>query len=100
MQMARARAEIALPMDTLIEQFSSATVAPAVKNFTKIYLEMGFPRLARDAQLALAPKLLAACIGRTDEQRHAIHVKFLKRKEGYEEKHEDDISTLDLKKKR
>ncbi|KAF9434869.1 hypothetical protein BGZ76_007269 [Entomortierella beljakovae] len=53
----RPKPEIKLPVATLLEQFSTNS-SVLVKNFTLIYIEIGFERIAIDDKLAALPRLI------------------------------------------
>ena len=56
--------KVQIPVAALVDQLASDAVPGAVKNFTKIYLEMGWPRMPKDARVALVPKLIVGLRGR------------------------------------
>jgi proteasome component ECM29 len=73
--MVRNRTALALPMDALVAQFADDSVPSLVKNLTKIYLELGFPRLSPSDQVALAPRLLQVLRETTPPaQRQAVYL--------------------------
>ncbi|XP_041976007.1 proteasome-associated protein ECM29 homolog [Aricia agestis] len=56
----KCRSDVQLPVDTLLQLYKDPAANSFIINFTIIYITMGFPRLPRDRQLALAPSLLEA----------------------------------------
>ncbi|XP_072940517.1 proteasome adapter and scaffold protein ECM29 [Epargyreus clarus] len=56
----KCRAEVQLPVETLLQLYTDAKANSFIINFTIIYITMGYPRLAREQQLKLAPALLEA----------------------------------------
>ena len=49
---------VQLPMDSLLLQYQDPQCTPYVRNFTILYLKMGFSRLTQDKQLEYLPQLL------------------------------------------
>eukprot|EP00040_Diaphanoeca_grandis_P033522 m.205696 g.205696 ORF g.205696 m.205696 type:complete len:976 (-) comp32922_c0_seq1:267-3194(-) len=68
----KSRSTIQLPVEALVTQFTDVKVAGPIKNFTKIYLCTGWPRMNLASQIELAPKLLRGLTGRTDAQVKAV----------------------------
>ncbi|KOB74355.1 Proteasome-associated protein ECM29-like protein [Operophtera brumata] len=56
----KCRAEVQLPVQTLLQLYADATSNSFIINFSIIYITMGFPRLPREQQQTLAPTLLSA----------------------------------------
>nr|XP_049703179.1 proteasome adapter and scaffold protein ECM29 [Helicoverpa armigera] len=56
----KCRADVQLPVQTLLQLYMEPTSNSFIVNFTIIYITMGFPRLPHDQQLSLAPSLLQA----------------------------------------
>ncbi|RVE49284.1 hypothetical protein evm_006078 [Chilo suppressalis] len=56
----KCRAEVKLPVQTLLQLYKDPSANSFIINFTIIYITMGFPRLPREQQLSLAPSLLEA----------------------------------------
>ncbi|XP_048484818.1 proteasome adapter and scaffold protein ECM29 isoform X3 [Plutella xylostella] len=56
----KCRADVQLPVQTLLSLYRDPKANSFIINFTIIYITMGFPRLPKDQQLALAPSLLEA----------------------------------------
>ncbi|CAH0699772.1 unnamed protein product [Spodoptera exigua] len=56
----KCRADVQLPVQTLLQLYKEPTSNSFIINFSIIYITMGFPRLPRDQQLSLAPSLLQA----------------------------------------
>ncbi|XP_052750867.1 proteasome-associated protein ECM29 homolog [Galleria mellonella] len=56
----KCRADVQLPVQTLLQLYRDPTANSFIINFSIIYITMGFPRLPRDQQLSLAPSLLEA----------------------------------------
>ncbi|XP_068630379.1 proteasome-associated protein ECM29 homolog [Battus philenor] len=54
----KCRSDVQLPVQTLLLLYGESTANSFIINFSIIYITMGFPRLPRDKQLALAPLLL------------------------------------------
>ncbi|KAH9632202.1 hypothetical protein HF086_015234 [Spodoptera exigua] len=56
----KCRADVQLPVQTLLQLYKEPTSNSFIINFSIIYITMGFPRLPREQQLSLAPSLLQA----------------------------------------
>ncbi|XP_075970288.1 proteasome-associated protein ECM29 homolog [Anticarsia gemmatalis] len=56
----KCRADVQLPVETLLKQYMDTTSNSFIINFSIIYITMGFPRLPREKQISLAPCLLEA----------------------------------------
>ncbi|CAG5035645.1 unnamed protein product [Parnassius apollo] len=56
----KCRSYVQLPVQTLLQLYSDPSANSFIINFTIIYITMGFPRMPRDKQIALAPSLLEA----------------------------------------
>ncbi|XP_013177902.1 PREDICTED: proteasome-associated protein ECM29 homolog isoform X1 [Papilio xuthus] len=56
----KCRADVQLPVQTLLQLYKDPAANSFIINFSKIYITMGFPRLPREQQLSLTPSLLEA----------------------------------------
>ncbi|XP_063621128.1 proteasome-associated protein ECM29 homolog [Cydia splendana] len=56
----KCRADVQLPVETLLQLYRDPKANSFIINFTIIYITMGFPRLPREQQLSLVPSLLEA----------------------------------------
>ncbi|KPJ11247.1 Proteasome-associated protein ECM29-like [Papilio machaon] len=56
----KCRADVQLPVQTLLQLYKDPAANSFIINFSKIYITMGFPRLPREQQLILTPSLLEA----------------------------------------
>ncbi|RUP51830.1 hypothetical protein BC936DRAFT_145387 [Jimgerdemannia flammicorona] len=64
--------QIKLPFDALLAQFSDPAIGVFVKNFTVLYLEMGYARMAPVDAAAYVPALIRGISQRPGPQRIAI----------------------------
>ncbi|CAH2075093.1 unnamed protein product, partial [Iphiclides podalirius] len=68
----KCRADVQLPVETLLQLYRDPTANSFIINFTIIYITMGFPRLPRDKQLTLGPSLLEAIENRPQGHQDGI----------------------------
>ena len=59
---------VQLPVDGLFLQYQDPKCTQYVRNFTILYLKMGFTRLSSDEQLAYLPQLLSSIAGKPHPQ--------------------------------
>eukprot|EP00111_Clytia_hemisphaerica_P000317 TCONS_00000828-protein len=60
----KSRPTIELPLGTLLVQYTDAGVPSSVKNFTFIYIKMGYQRCSLEEKLKLMPKMFKSIIGK------------------------------------
>eukprot|EP00051_Salpingoeca_urceolata_P011781 m.146336 g.146336 ORF g.146336 m.146336 type:complete len:1908 (-) comp17250_c0_seq1:152-5875(-) len=68
----KSRPAIQIPVGALLDQLADDKVEPAVKNFTQVYLGMGFPRLSDAARAPLLPKVVRAIRGRSASRQRGL----------------------------
>jgi len=56
----KSRPQVQLPVSALIAQLSSVDVPASIKPLTRLYIELGFPRLSEDSQLFEGMALMQA----------------------------------------
>ncbi|CAK1553468.1 unnamed protein product [Leptosia nina] len=68
----KCRADVQLPVETLVQSYRDPTANSFIINFSIIYITMGFPRLPREQQLKLAPSLLESLENRPQSHQDQI----------------------------
>lgn len=68
----KCRAEVQLPVETLLQLYKDTTSNSFIINFSIIYITMGFPRMSREQQIALAPSLLEAVDNKPQGHQNSI----------------------------
>ncbi|KAJ3409587.1 hypothetical protein HDV05_004331 [Chytridiales sp. JEL 0842] len=69
----KANTALAVPVEALLNLFTSGTAGALVKSFALIYLEMGFNRLTSDEEaIAYLPKLVKGIASRNKNQQQTI----------------------------
>lgn len=55
----KSRSRIQLPIDSLLNQYKDEKLPSSIRNFTIIYIKMGYQRADKDVQIKLLPKMLS-----------------------------------------
>ncbi|XP_044163962.1 proteasome adapter and scaffold protein ECM29-like isoform X2 [Acropora millepora] len=68
----KSRPKIQLPVKSLLLQYQDASFPVFVSSFSILYLKMGFPRLATEAQVELAPMMINCLYGKPSPQQDCL----------------------------